>query len=146
MKYLIIGADHNGFSLKEKLKVFLRKNKVNFVDVGNHSFDKDDDYVDFASKAARLVQHGNRAVLMCGSGIGMCIAANKFRGVYAALANDVKTAKISRVHNDSNVLCLGVVSFDKASKIVKAWLGAKFSESARHRRRINKIKKIEKGI
>ncbi len=144
MTKLILGADHKGFKLKEKLKKVLDKQEIEYVDVGAKKLDPKDDYVDFAKKAAKHVQKGNYAVLICGSGIGMSIAANKHKGVYAALVKDAKEAKLSRQHNNSNVLCINNMPLAKAQKIVKAWVETPFSNEPRHKRRITKIKRIEK--
>ena len=144
MTKLILGADHRGFKLKEQIKKVLDQQEIEYKDVGAKKLDSKDDYVDYAKKAAKEVNKGNYAILICGSGIGMSIAANKHKGVYAALVHDVKEAKLSRQHNNSNMLCLNNMPLTKAKKIIKAWVETPFSQEQRHKRRINKIKRIEK--
>ncbi len=138
---IIIGSDHAGFDLKEALK----ESFDGMVDVGTYSEDSVD-YPDFAAKVARAISSGEfeRGILICGSGVGMSIVANKFPGVRAALCTDVDTARMSRMHNDSNVLVLAGRRTDAeiAAAIVKVWFNTKF-EGGRHKRRLDKIKNIE---
>jgi len=144
-KSIIIASDHAGFDLKEKLKEVLEENEILFEDL-TPVFVKDDDYPDIAFKAARKVmREKTRGVLVCGTGTGMCIAANKVRGVRAAVAYDEKSARLSRQHNDSNVLCIGARMVDEitAKNILKTWLTTRFLEG-RHARRVEKIKKYER--
>jgi len=121
---------------------------MEFLDVGTFSADSVD-YPDFAMLAAEKVSHGDydRGILICGSGIGMCIVANKFPGVRAAVCHDVSAAEMSRKHNDSNMLGLGadVISEELARKILHVWLETKF-EGGRHLRRIQKISEIESRL
>ncbi len=142
-----IGSDHAGYRLKEDLKVLLRGLGVSIVDVGCYS-ESPVDYPDIALKVAGAVSRGeaDRGVLVCGTGIGMSIVANKFRGVRAAVCWSVETARLSRLHNDSNILCLGgrVLSSDLACRILEEWLRTGF-EGGRHRRRVEKILSIEKS-
>ncbi len=138
---IIIGSDHAGFDLKEALK----ESFDGMVDVGTYSEDSVD-YPDFAAKAARAVSSGEfeRGILICGSGVGMSIVANKFPGVRAALCTDIDTARMSRMHNDANILVLAGRRTDvkTAAAIVKVWLDTPF-EGGRHKRRLDKIKNIE---
>lgn len=146
---LFIGADHAGFRLKEFIKKYLVKNKISFADVGALKENKDDDYPDFALKLSKLAakNKGNKGILVCGTGIGMCIAANKVKGIRAAAVYDEYTAKFSRLHNDANVICLRgkEMDFERSLKLLKIWLNTKFSGEKRHMKRINKIKKIEQN-
>ena len=144
-KKIILAADHAGFELKEKLKDVLIESEVPFEDL-TPKFDKEDDYTDEAFKAAKkVVKDKTQGVLVCGTGIGMCIAANKVKGAMAAMAYDEKTARLSRQHNDANILCLGARTTEEgeAVKILKAWLTTRFLEG-RHARRVNQIKAFEK--
>ena len=141
---LYLGADHRGFQLKEKIKKFLAEKKYQFEDMGNFIYDKNDDYVDFAKLVAQKVSEKpseHKGVLICGSGVGVDIAANKFYGVRSALADDVATAKQSREHDNTNVLSLPAdeVDFELAKKIITAWLETPFSNGEKYKRRIDKI-------
>jgi ribose 5-phosphate isomerase B len=140
-----IASDHAGFELKEYLKANLPG--IDWVDLGTMSTERTD-YPDFAAKVAEPVSRGKYAhgVLVCGSGIGMCIAANKFAGVRAAVVESEQTARLSREHNDANVLCVGarVLSPETAKSIVQAWLNASF-EGGRHADRVRKIAELEKN-
>ena len=141
---IVIGSDHAGYELKLYLgEMLLGQHQV--VDIGTDGPDSVD-YPDYAVKAARLVASGDaeRGILVCGTGIGMSIAANKICGVRAALAFDPYTAKQSRRHVDANVLALGALVTGKglAAEIVRAWLETPF-EGGRHERRIEKIRRLE---
>jgi ribose 5-phosphate isomerase B len=142
---IALGSDHAGFDLKTYLKEILEKEKHAVVDVGTGSEDPVD-YTDFGIKVARLVSGGQveRGILICGTGIGMSITANKMRGVRAALVQDLFTAIQSRRHVDANVLVLGgrVIGKGLAEEISKSWLNEPF-EGGRHARRIEKISKLE---
>lgn len=145
---IFIGSDHAGFKLKEQIKKYLTKLKVKYEDLGNQQFDPTDDYPDYAKKVAQKVAKtkNNKGILICDSGAGMCIAANKVKGIRAVNAYTPKIAIKSRQHNNTNILCLGqsYISSSQAKKIIKVWLQTKFSRGARHCRRVNKIKQIEK--
>lgn len=153
MKKLYLGADHAGFELKEKVKLWLVGKKIIFEDLGNMVYDKDDDYPDFAEKVGRRVaREGTKGILFCGSAEGIAIAANKVKGVRAVAVWDKKIAELSRKHNDANVLCLAGggmlkpipgLSLGTAKEIIPVWLRTSFSGEARHKRRIEKIKQIE---
>ena len=144
---LYLGADHAGFSFKERLKKVLDKHKIQYEDLGAKRLNKKDDYPDFAFKVAKKVakEKNSKGILVCGTGIGMGIAANKVKGIRAAMAYDVYSAKMSRQHNNTNVLELRGRNFSpsKNEKIVLAWLKTSF-EGGRHKRRITKIANYEK--
>ena len=146
---LYIGADHAGFKLKEQIKKYLLAQKVKFADLGNFKLDKNDDYPDFGYKVAKAVAKNkdSKGILICGTSFGVCIVANKVKGIRAVSISNLKDARLSRQHNDANILCLSGwdLKLDMAQKIIKVWLNTKFSGAARHIRRINLIKKIEKG-
>ena len=140
-----IGCDHAGFELKESVKKFLIDTGHMIRDEG--TFDKKStDYPDFAASVARTVSEGQseRGILICGTGIGMSIVANKLARVRAALCHSVETASLSRQHNDSNVLAIGarILETDLALAIVQAWVETKF-DGGRHQERIEKIQSLE---
>jgi len=141
-----LGADHAGFQLKETLKKMLEEMGIASKDFGCASTAQVD-YPDFAEAVARAVAGGEaeRGIMVCGTGIGASIAANKIPGVRAALCHDAFTAVASRCHNDANVLCLGarVLEESLACEIARTWLKTDFSGEERHRRRISKIAQIE---
>jgi ribose 5-phosphate isomerase B len=145
MVVIALGADHAGFALKQDLKAYLIERGHRVIDFGTHSTDSVD-YPDFAALVARSVQEGDavRGVLVCGSGIGMAIAANKVAGVRAAVAADAPTARLSRLHNDANVLALGARATPStdAVEIVEAWLATPF-EGGRHARRVDKLAQLD---
>ena len=141
---LYLGADHRGFRLKEEIRKFLADKKYQFEDMGNFTYDKNDDYTDFAKLVAGKVAEKpeeRKGIHICGSGVGVDIAANKFKGVRSALADDVATAKQSRAHDDTNVLSLPAdeVNFELAKKIIGTWLTTAFSNGEKYKRRIGKI-------
>jgi ribose 5-phosphate isomerase B len=145
MAVIALGADHAGFELKQDLKAWLTERGHRVIDVGTHSTDSVD-YPDFAARVARSVQNGDagRGVLVCGSGIGMAIAANKVAGIRAAVAADAATARLSRQHNDANVLALGARTTprEQAVLIVSAWLETPF-DGGRHARRVEKLADLD---
>ena len=141
---LYIGADHRGFKLKEEIKKFLAEKNYQIEDVGSFSYDPNDDYTDFAKLVAQKVSEKpeeHKGILICGSGVGVDITANKFHNVRSALADDVTTAKQSREHNDTNVLSLPAdeVDFGLAQKIITVWLETPFSNGEKYKRRIDKM-------
>jgi ribose 5-phosphate isomerase B len=140
---LAIASDHAGFELKEHLKKSLERIGVPFEDLGTHSADSVD-YPDYAKKVAEAIASGRaeRGLLVCGSGQGMAMTANRYPQVRAALAADEEAAKLSREHNDANVLALGgrVVDPDRAERILKAWLETPFA-GGRHAARVAKIER-----
>lgn len=143
---IYLGADHGGFSFKEKIKEFLDELKVEYSDLGNLKFEPDDDYPDFAVTVAKKVaETGGKGILFCTNGMGMCIVANKVRGIRAVVPTTKKTAEQSREHLDANVLCLGahVLSFKDAKKIIKTWLETGFVMKEKYIRRLKKIEDLE---
>ena len=137
-----LGADHAGFKLKEKIKKYFDKMGITYWDLGGKG-EEGDDYPDYAFKVAEKVvkDKNSKGILICGTGTGMVIAANKIKGVRAAAAYDEYSARMAREHNDANILCLRGRHFsnEKNLKLVKIWLNAKFSGAKRHIRRIRKI-------
>lgn len=146
-KRIAIGADHAGFKLKEFVKSFLKEKGFEVIDVGTYSEERCH-YPIYAQKVAQMVSKGEieKGILICGSGIGMSIVANKFKGVRAALCHNIYSAKYSRLHNNSNILCLGgrVTGEDLTKEIVETWLGTPF-EGGRHEERLSLIEEIEKN-
>ena len=143
---IAIASDHAGYQLKEEIKKVLESFAVAYEDLGPQNTESVD-YPDYAKQVARAVQKGNRGILCCGTGIGMSIAANKFKGVRAALCHDSLTAQMSREHNDSNILIMGgrvVQNPDEVVSIVKTWLDTQF-QGGRHQRRLEKIKELEEN-
>jgi ribose 5-phosphate isomerase B len=143
---IYLGADHGGFSFKEKIKEYLKELKIEFTDLGNLKLEPGDDFVDYAILVAnKVVETGGRGILICTNGGGMCIVANKIKGVRAVAPTTKKIAQQMREHLDPNVLCLGehVISFREAKKIIKIWLETDFFHTDRYIRRIDKIKNLE---
>lgn len=144
-KAIIIGADHAGFNLKEKVKSFLERWQWTVSDVGTYS-EEAVDYPDFGAKVAHSVSSGtfSRGILVCGSGVGMAIVANKFPGIRAAVCLDLETARMSRLHNDTNILILAGRRTDPetARQITDMWLETPF-EGGRHQKRLDKISALE---
>ncbi|WP_461832381.1 ribose 5-phosphate isomerase B [Aquifex sp.] len=142
---IAIGSDHAGFHLKERIKEFLKGENYEVIDFGTHSTESTH-YPIFAKEVAKAVQEGkaDRGILICGTGIGMSITANKFPGIRAALCTNEYMARMSRLHNNANVLCLGerVLGIELALSIVKVWLETPF-EGGRHEKRIELIYEIE---
>src|SRR3990172_2374780 len=145
---IAIGCDHAGFGLKEEVIGLLSGLGMEIVDCGTNTT-ASVDYPDFGEKVSGLVSSGEieKGILICGTGIGMSMVANKFPNVRASLCNDLLTARMSRMHNDANILVLGgrIIGKDLAAEIVKVWLSTPF-EGERHMKRLNKIKKIEETI
>lgn len=144
---VLIASDHAGFRLKEKIKKYLERNKIQYKDMGTDSLDSVD-YPDYALKVAEEVakDRNKRGILICGTGTGMTIAANKVKGIRAAAAYDPYSAKMSRVDNDTNVLGLRGRFFPlkKIKKIINIWLNTPFSGEERHKRRLRKIGDYER--
>lgn len=143
---LAIGADHNGVALKRYLRRELRRQRYRLIDVGTNST-RSVDYPDVARAVGETILAGRAdlGLLVCGSGVGAAVAANKMRGIRAGLCHDIYSAHQSREHDDVNVLCLGslVVGERLARDIVQVWLAARFTGEARHRRRLGKIARME---
>lgn len=146
METIVIGSDHAGYKAKEELKAMLQKKGFNVVDVGASS-EESTDYPDYAVKVGQAVSSGQakQGVLVCGTGIGMCITANKIKGVRAALITDELTAEMSRKHNDANVFCAGarVIATDKMKQLLEKFLSTSF-EGGRHERRVQKMNDLDK--
>lgn len=145
---IYIGADHGGYKMKEQLKKFLAKKKLDFNDVGAKTLKVGDDYPDYAKLVGKKVSQNplqNLGILICRSGQGVCIVANKFKHVRASLVWNEQEAKMSRIDDMSNVLCLpsDYINQKQAEQIVNVWLSTPYSSEARHMRRIKKISAIE---
>jgi ribose 5-phosphate isomerase B len=144
---IVIGADHAGFDLKEKLRAELEQAGHELLDVGAHEYDGQDDYPDFAAAVARAVVNGEgeKGILVCGSGVGACIAANKIRGARACLCHDIYSAVQGVQHDDMNVLCLGgmIVGEALARQLVGGFLSASFMPQERFQRRLDKVLALE---
>jgi len=142
-----VGSDHAGYELKKRALEWLTIRGVEVLDLGPVEYDAKDDYPDFARAVAESVGSGGAdlGLLVCSTGVGSCIAANKVPQVRAALCHDSFSARMSREHNDANVLCLGanIVGPSLAREIVEAWLSGDFSGEKRHRRRVAKIAEME---
>ncbi len=147
---IAIGADHGGFDMKNQLAALLAQAGHEVVDFGDKVYDSNDDYPDFAIPLARAVADGrvDRGVLICGSGVGASVAANKVRGVRAALIHDDYSARQGVEDDDMNVLCLGgrTMGVAVAWDCVTNFLGAQFSGAERHRRRLAKVEQLEFGV
>ena len=145
MTVVALGADHAGFPLKEDLKAWLVSRGHRVLDFGTNSPDSVD-YPDYAGQVARAVSAGEaeRGLLVCGTGTGMAIAANKVAGIRAAACSDPFVAQMSREHNDANVLTLGarLIERDAAAEILETWLGTAFA-GGRHARRLEKVSSLE---
>jgi RpiB/LacA/LacB family sugar-phosphate isomerase len=147
-----IGADHRGFELKEKITKWLFEWGYQYIDVGAQILDPSDDYTKFAAEVASMIGRSasakataDKGILLCGSGVGADVAANKFDGVRASVGIDAKQVKEGREDDDMNVLVIAAdhTSEDLAKEMIKAFLETKFDEKARHKRRLEDIKKIE---
>ena len=143
---IAIGSDHRGLGMKQRLAQALRQQGHEVHDTGPHHANGGVDYPDYAFEVAQAVSAGTaeRGILLCGTGIGMCIAANKVRGVRAAPCHDLITAELSRRHNDANILCLSadLLGDELVDRMVKVWLETGF-EGGRHARRVDKIMSFE---
>ncbi|GAM09994.1 ribose-5-phosphate isomerase B [Geobacter sp. OR-1] len=145
---IALGSDHGGYQLKEEIVLFLKDRGIEVMDVGTDS-DVSVDYPDFGEKVARLVAGGDvdSGIVVCGTGIGISIAANKIPGIRAALVTDSFMARMAKEHNNANVLALGgrVIDQSKACEIIAAWLDSTF-EGGRHQARLDKIAQLEKSF
>lgn len=142
---MIIGSDHAGFKLKEKIKEFLNELGYECEDLGTFN-EEPSDYPKTAIKVAKKVAESEgKGILLCGSGLGEAIVANKVKGIRATNCFNEYTAKMAREHNNSNLLCLGarVLKTGEAKEITKTWLTTEFSKEERHKRRVKQIKEIE---
>lgn len=145
---IAIGADHGGYPLNERIIEELHKTGHEIIDFGTHDGTRSDDYPDYAIKVGEAVRDRETeiGILVCGSGVGASVAANKLDGIRAALCGDTYSGHQSREHDDCNVLCLGarVIGEELALEIVRAFVSARFTGEERHRRRLEKIAAIEK--
>ena len=143
-----IGSDHGGFELKKYLIDWLRKEKYDVTDLGNHVYDREDDYPDSANAVAVEVANGNadRGIAICGSGVGACVAANKTKGIRACVCHDTYSAHQGVEHDNMNVLCLGarIIGDELSKELVLSFLNAKFIDEGRFRRRFDKVIALEK--
>ena len=146
MKPIALAADHAGFELKEKIAGYLEARGFEVMDLGTHD-EEPVDYPDFARAIGKVLQEekAERGILVCGSGIGACVAANKMSTIRAGLCHDTYSAHQGVEHDDINVLCLGarVIGEELAKELVSAFLAASFTGEERHRRRLDKIKAME---
>lgn len=144
---IYLGADHAGWALKRELETYLRTRGHGVVDMGNENLVSDDDYPDFGYAVAKRVvaDPEARGIVLCGNAQGMCIVANKVKGVRAATGFEIAEAKTSRSDDNSNILCLPArfIDSDKGKNIVDIWLETPFSGAERHIRRLKKVEKIE---
>ena len=144
---IALGADHAGFPLKESLKPWLESSGHSVADLGAYALDPEDDYPDFAAAVARAVQAGDaeRGIIVCGSGVGASITANKVAGVRAGLCHDTYSGRQGVEHDDMNVLCLGarIIGIDLAKEILTAFLTAAFLPETRFQRRLDKLLQVE---
>jgi ribose 5-phosphate isomerase B len=141
-KSIIIASDHAGFLMKEKVKIYLNKSKIKSLDLGTFSEERVD-YPDYAKKLALLIRKKSSfGILICGSGIGVSIAANRFKKVRAAVCYNQLSASLARKHNNANVLCIGarLIRFNEAKKIINTFISTKF-EGGRHTKRVKKLDK-----
>ena len=141
---IALGSDHAGYSLKEEIKKYLDLKEIPFTDFGTFKIDSTD-YPEFAYKVGNAIsiEECDRGILICGTGIGMSITANKIKGVRAAVTDSEKGAKMSRLHNDANVLCLGarLIETEQALKILDVWINTSF-EGGRHQKRVDLITQL----
>lgn len=146
---IAVGADHGGFHMKQAIISFLKKRRHTVIDVGAHN-DKPSDYPDFALAVAGQIirKKAVRGIIVCGSGVGACIAANKVPGIRASVCHDTFSARQGVEDDDMNVLCLGarVIGARVAEEIVSVFLAAKFSNAERHKKRLGKIAALEKAF
>ena len=143
-----VGADHAGFELKQHLVPWIEASGHEVVDLGAHEFNAADDYPDFAYAVAGAVLSGEaeRGIVVCGSGVGACITANKLPGVRACLCHDTFSARQGVEHDDMNVICLGgrIIGQDLSKEILRAFLGASFLAEPRFQRRLDKLLRVER--
>lgn len=143
---LAIGSDHAGFELKRELIKSFETRSITLVDEGTYS-NESCDYPDYAAKVCKEVlnNHAEFGVLICYTGVGISIAANKFKGIRAALINDKETAKLAREHNNANIICFGAknITKEEAIECINVFISTEFSNGERHVRRLNKIKGLE---
>jgi ribose 5-phosphate isomerase B len=141
---IALGSDHAGYQLKNLIKESLNQNDMSFTDFGTFKLEAGD-YPEFAFKVTNAIikEECDRGILICATGIGMCMSANKMKGIRASMAYDEETAELSRLHNDSNILCLGARQLNEkmAIDIINIWLNTSF-EGGRHQKRLDLMKKL----
>ncbi len=146
---IAIGADHGGYPLNERIISELATAGHEIVDFGTHDGSRPDDYPEYALAVGQAIQEGDAdiGIVICGSGVGAAVAANKLLGIRAALCGDTYSAHQSREHDDCNVLCMGarVTAPELALEIARAFVAARFTGEERHRRRLEKVAEIERG-
>lgn len=146
---IALGADHGGFALKQAVADEIHKLGHTIVDCGAYTYDARDDYPDYARAVGVAIQRGDaeRGILVCGSGVGVSVAATKMRGIRAALCHDTYSARQGVEHDNMNVLCLGarVIGDELARELVRAFLTARFDANERYQRRLNKVLEIEQA-
>ena len=144
---IAFGSDHAGFEIKEIIKSFLTSSNIDFVDLGAYEFDALDDYPDFAKNVGYAIRNGEaqKGIIICGSGVGASITANKIKGVRAGLCHDGYSAHQGVEHDDMNVLCIGsrIIGIELIKEIIISFINAKFSGEERHSRRLQKLLDIE---
>jgi len=148
-KRIYLASDHSGFKLKKTLKAFLSTQNCSVIDLGPYQYKQKDDYPDYALLLCNeVLKTQSKGILICGSGLGMSRAANKIPGIYANVCWSQKSARLARAHGNTNVLCLGeqMITRKQAKIITRVWLATRLSQAQRHKRRINKIKKIEREV
>ena len=142
-----IGADHAGFELKGEIVRWLKSEGHQVNDTGAHNYDPDDDYPDFAAAVANTLRSGNseRGIVICGSGVGASITANKVKGIRACLCHDTYSARQGVEHDNMNVICIGgqIIGIELAKVVLEAFLGANFIPEPRFQRRLDKLMKVE---
>ena len=147
---VVIGADHGGFALKDELKAFVESIGHEIVDVGAHQLDPADDFPDFTKLVAQSVvsAEAQRGIMICGSGVGASVAANKVKGVRASVCHDTYSAHQGVEHDDMNVLCLGarIIGIELARELADAFLSAEFAPEERFRRRLDKVLDMESNF
>ncbi|MFL2756551.1 MAG: ribose 5-phosphate isomerase B [Dehalococcoidia bacterium] len=147
---IILAADHNGFELKQIISEILKNEGHTVIDAGPHSFDPLDDYPDYAKIMAESVSLGksDRGIMICGSGVGASVAANKVKGVRAAMCHDLYSAHQGVEHDDLNVLCLGsrIIGSEVARELVMTFVNAKYTHEERHQRRLEKVLDMENNF
>jgi|TARA_B100001013_G_scaffold239529_1_gene147698 ribose 5-phosphate isomerase B len=142
-----VAADHNGYELKNEISEILKRDGHDVIDIGPHSLDPLDDYPDFAKPLAKSVSSGetDRGIMVCGSGVGASVAANKVKGVRAAVCHDIYSAHQGVEHDNMNILCLGsrIVGTEVVRELVSAFISAEYTNEERHARRLNKVIEME---
>ncbi|MDE0744155.1 MAG: ribose 5-phosphate isomerase B [SAR202 cluster bacterium] len=142
-----VAADHNGYELKNEISEILKRYGHDVIDIGPHSLDPLDDYPDFAKPLAKSVSSGetDRGIMVCGSGVGASVAANKVKGVRAAVCHDIYSAHQGVEHDNMNILCLGsrIVGTEVVRELVSAFISAEYTNEERHARRLNKVIEME---